>query len=58
MSKPAPKNTPSGQQDTAGEIRQMREAAQRIAASKTTARRFLAAIGMHQSNGQLKPQFR
>lgn len=58
MSKPAPKSPASVPQSTAEEIRQMREAGRRIAASKTTARRFLASIGMHQSNGQLKPQFR
>lgn len=40
------------------EVRQIREAAKKVASSKESAVRFLRATGMHSSTGQLKPQFR
>jgi hypothetical protein len=40
------------------EIRQIREAAQRIAGSKKAAVRFLASTKMYTHDGRLKPQFR
>jgi hypothetical protein len=40
------------------EVRQIRKAAQKVAASKATAIRFLESTGMHDSDGQLKPRFR
>lgn len=40
------------------EVRDMRRTAKRIAASKSAARRFLAATGMYTLAGKLKPQFR
>ena len=42
----------------AAELRVMRRAARRIAASKAAARRFLAATGMYTLKGEIKPQFR
>ena len=40
------------------EIRDIQDAARRIAASKNSARRFLLATGMYSGNGQIKPQYR
>ena len=40
------------------EVRQLRRTGKRIAASRTTALRFLAATGMYTLKGELKPQFR
>jgi hypothetical protein len=40
------------------EGRQLRRTAKRIAASKSAARRLLAATGMYTLKGELKPQFR
>jgi hypothetical protein len=40
------------------EVRQLRRAGKRIAASRTTALRLLAATGMYTVKGKLKPQFR
>jgi hypothetical protein len=40
------------------EVRQMRAAGKRIAASRKSILRFLAATGMYTSKGELKPQFR
>ena len=40
------------------EVRQLRRTGKRIAASRTTALRFLAATGMYTRKGELKPQFR
>ncbi len=43
---------------TNAEVRQLRRTARRIAASKSAARRLLAATGMYTLKGELKPQFR
>ena len=40
------------------EIRQIREASQRITGSKKAAVRFLASTKMYTHDGRLKPQFR
>ncbi len=40
------------------EARQLRRTGRRIAASRTTALRLLAATGMYTTKGKLKPQFR
>jgi hypothetical protein len=40
------------------EARQLRRTGKRIAASRTTALRLLAATGMYTIRGELKPQFR
>ncbi len=40
------------------EVRQIRVTAQKVAASKASARRFLMSTGIYTSGGQLKPQFR
>ena len=40
------------------EVRQIRETAQKVAASKESARRFLVSTGIYTPAGQLKPQFR
>ena len=40
------------------EARQLRRTGKRIAASRTTALRLLAATGMYTIKGKLKPQFR
>jgi hypothetical protein len=40
------------------EVRQLRQAAKRIAASKESARRFLVSTGIYGANGQLKSKFR
>jgi hypothetical protein len=45
-------------QDVKREVRDIRAAAQKIAASKDSARRFLLATGMYSTNGQIKPQYR
>ena len=57
MSTPIAK-TQSSTREVKAEVRQIREAAQRIATSKEAANRFLAATGMHERNGRVKPQFR
>lgn len=44
--------------DIKQEIRQLREAARKIASTKETARKFLISTGMYTTAGQLKPQFR
>lgn len=44
--------------DVKREIRDIRETARKIAASKSAARRFLIATGMYSANGQIKPQYR
>ena len=40
------------------EARQLRRTGKRIAASRALALRFLAATGMYNLKGELKPQFR
>ena len=45
-------------QDMKRELRQLRQAARKIAATKESARRFLMSTGIYSANGQLKPQFR
>ena len=45
-------------QDVKREVRDIRAAAQKIAASKDSARRFLLATGMYSPNGRIKPQYR
>ena len=40
------------------EVHQIRETAQKVAATKESARRFLVSTGIYTSGGQLKPQFR
>lgn len=45
-------------QDMKREVREIRETARKIAASKESARRFLLSTGIYSANGQLKPQFR
>lgn len=40
------------------EVRQIRETAQKAAASKQSARRFLISTGIYTETGQLKPAFR
>ncbi len=40
------------------EARQLRQTGKRIAASKSAARRLLAATGMYTSKGEIKPRFR
>jgi hypothetical protein len=40
------------------QARQLRRTGKRIAASRTTALRLLAATGMYTLKGKLKPQFR
>jgi hypothetical protein len=40
------------------EVRQLQATGKRIAASKKSALRFLAATGMYTLKGELKPQFR
>jgi hypothetical protein len=44
--------------DVKREIRDIRETARKIGASRASARRFLLSIGMYSANCQLKPQFR
>jgi len=39
------------------EVRQIRDAAKKVASSKASAIRFLQSTGMHSATGQLKPQF-
>ena len=56
MSAPIEKAT-ARPRDLKAEVRQIREAARKIVASKQTAIRFLASTGMHTANGGLKPQF-
>jgi hypothetical protein len=45
-------------QDIKREVRELRETARKIAASKDSARRFLTSTGMYSANGQIKPQYR
>lgn len=45
-------------QDMKREVREIRETARKIAASKESARRFLISTGMYSANGQIKPQYR
>jgi len=40
------------------EVQQMRRTAQKVAASKESARRFLISTGVYTATGQLKPAFR
>jgi hypothetical protein len=40
------------------EVRQMRATGKRVAASRKSILRFLAATGMYTAKGELKPQFR
>jgi len=56
MSAPIEKAT-ARPRDIQAEVRQIREAARKIVASKQTAIRFLASTGMHTAKGRLKPQF-
>jgi hypothetical protein len=44
--------------DMKRELRQLRQTARKIAATKESARRFLVSTGIYSANGQLKPQFR
>jgi hypothetical protein len=44
--------------DIKREVQQIRETANKIAASKDSARKFLASTGMYFSSGQIKPQYR
>jgi hypothetical protein len=45
-------------QDVKREVRDIRNTARKIAASKNTARRFPVAAGIYSANGQIKPQYR
>ena len=45
-------------QDMKREVREIRETARKIAASKETARHFLISTGMYSADGQIKPQYR
>jgi len=45
-------------QNVKREVRQMREAARKVSASKESALQFLVSTGMYTAQGQLKPQFR
>ena len=45
-------------QDTKREIRGIREAARKIAASKAAAQKFLIGTGMYSASGEIKPQYR
>lgn len=45
-------------QDVKREVREIRVAVQRIAASKSSARRFLMSTGIYSTNGRIKPQYR
>ena len=45
-------------QDMKREVREIRETARKIAASKKSARRFLISTGMYSANGKIKPQYR
>ena len=45
-------------QDVKREVRDIRETARKIAASKGSARRFLLSTGIYSANGQIKPQYR
>jgi len=45
-------------QDMKRELRQLRQTARKIAATKESARRFLLSTGLYSANGQIKPQFR
>ncbi len=53
LSKPA-----NGSTDVDAEVRQLRATGKRIASSRKSAIRFLAATGMYTLKGKLKPQFR
>jgi hypothetical protein len=48
----------NGSTDVDAELRQLRAAGKRIASSKKSILRFLAATGMYTRDGKLKPQFR
>jgi hypothetical protein len=56
MSTPSTKPT-SNCRDVKAEVRQIREASEKITASKEAARRFLASTKMYTAHGRLKPQF-
>jgi hypothetical protein len=45
-------------QDTKREIREIRETARKIAASKAASRNFLIGTGMYSADGEIKPQYR
>ena len=45
-------------QDIKREVRELQEAARKIAGSKESARRFLVSTGMYSADGQIKPQYR
>ena len=45
-------------QDMKREVREIRETARKIAASKEAARHFLISTGMYSADGQIKPQYR
>ncbi len=56
MSTPSNKQNSNGR-DIKAEVRQIREASEKITASKEAARRFLASTKMYTAHGRLKPQF-
>jgi hypothetical protein len=56
MSTPTNKAAPA--RNVRAEVRQIRDAGRRIAASRVESVRFLASTGMHKSNGQVKPRFK
>ena len=45
-------------QDVKREVREIRDTARKIAATKAAARRFLISTGMYSASGQIKPQYR
>jgi hypothetical protein len=55
-------STPSNKQSSnsrgiKAEVRQIREATEKVTASKEAARQFLASTKMYTAHGRLKPQF-
>ena len=51
-------STSSASNGVEAEVRQMRATGKRIAASRKSILRFLAATGMYTTKGKLKPRFR
>ena len=45
-------------QDVKREVREIRDTARKIAATKASARRFLISTGMYSASGQIKPEYR
>jgi hypothetical protein len=44
--------------DVKKEVQSIRQAAQKAASSKVSARQFLLSTGMYTAQGQIKPQYR